>query len=288
MASRAYILIHLLDWELAQEKLVLHHDLILHNGRDSEVVRAYREFCLLTGYDQGDPYEYKAYFELPFEASVINDPNSKASFILNLLALVLGEPIQHALYFKIGDREDSRRVYAGRVTEYPIEDYWLNPNPNYSFGENEAEKLKMVFDNLKENRPNAIIHNALEYYYQSWNSAIAEQLCINTSIVIESLFSPSSNNELSFRISLNFALFFHESASGEKRRVFNILKKFYSARSKLVHGERIKDSDKEAISETFRLVSTALFKVLYDKETLLTFSAKRKREDYFSSLLFGD
>lgn len=76
----------------------------------------------------------------------------------------------------------------------------------------------------------------LYYYNELHNKTLIFELILYDFIILESLFTRESTSELTFRLSLNLALFISESKE-EFKTIFQTSKKLYSIRSAIIHGE---------------------------------------------------
>ncbi len=79
------------------------------------------------------------------------------------------------------------------------------------------------------------IYRAGTYYESSHERAEVGERLIALSIAVESLFSPSDQGELKFRIAQSAAQFIGKTAD-ERKEIFRELSGMYNRRSKLVHG----------------------------------------------------
>lgn len=89
-----------------------------------------------------------------------------------------------------------------------------------------------------------------------WHSLPRAQLAMLWS-GIEGLFGIDS--EITFKLSLGIAKFLGETAD-EQRQIFQQTKALYKARSKAVHGGRIKGNAEDAVSESATLLNRLVFK----------------------------
>jgi hypothetical protein len=101
-------------------------------------------------------------------------------------------------------------------------------------------------------------------------------------IALEALFGPEDSREITFRLAQRIALFL-----GDGRKIFNIVKRAYSLRSKVAHG-RWKDDPKsiELMADTERLVRQSLSRIVSDSELKIQFLGKQ-RESYLDNLIFS-
>jgi hypothetical protein len=79
------------------------------------------------------------------------------------------------------------------------------------------------------------IERAGTYYEGSHDRTQPDERLISLSIALESLFSPTDQGELSFRICQSASLLLG-SDSAERLTIFNSLREMYKLRSKLIHG----------------------------------------------------
>lgn len=87
----------------------------------------------------------------------------------------------------------------------------------------------------KEGKLRQAIYRAGTYYESSHERAEVGERLIALSIAVESLFSPSDQGELKFRIAQSAAQFIGKTPD-ERKEIFRELSDMYNRRSKLVHG----------------------------------------------------
>ena len=114
-----------------------------------------------------------------------------------------------------------------------------------------------------------------------------DQTCINLAIVLESLFSPTNQMELTHQISFNASQFLGDDKE-EKRLLYKLFKRFYSLRSKIVHGN-IPDHKELFVvtSVIFILCSEILKKIYLDIGIAKFFIEDKKRSELFSNWMFS-
>lgn len=81
----------------------------------------------------------------------------------------------------------------------------------------------------------SLIRLAIELYGSSFYQLDEAQRLLHLTFALEALFSPSDNQELSFRIRQYASQFVGETAD-ERQQIFDTVKQAYGYRSKLVHG----------------------------------------------------
>ena len=129
------------------------------------------------------------------------------------------------------------------------------------------------------------INKCQTFFYLSWNTLTLEQTGICLSIVLETLFSPHSNNELIHQISYNVAKFIGTTKQ-QKNDLYKYVKKYYSTRSKLVHGETIKDEELKSIPLFFKFICDLLLKIITDQNLIHTFNDNKLRKEFIENQMF--
>lgn len=116
----------------------------------------------------------------------------------------------------------------------------------YFLSEPEHERLRQwwkvittptIFQALesKKGKLRQATYRAAQYYEASNEHSEAVERLIALAIGMESLFSPSDQGELNYRISQSAAQFIGKDAK-ERKTIFSSVKEMYNRRSKLVHG----------------------------------------------------
>jgi len=154
---------------------------------------------------------------------------------------------------------------------------------------NPLHLLQKICTNLKakatSNVKQSRIDNALDYFYLAWNVHTLEQTAIGLSIVMETLFAPHSNVEISHQVSFNVAKFSAETKMA-RQEIYKMVKRYYSIRSKIVHGDTISADEYNSIPDLFKFVSSILLKILSDKDLIILFNDNKLRRQYLDNLLF--
>ena len=130
------------------------------------------------------------------------------------------------------------------------------------------------------------IHNALDFFFYAWRSYYMPHVCMNLAIVLETLFSPAANTDISQRVAFHVCRFCGNSED-ERVALFTMIKKFYGLRSKIVHGDKPKEHELyELTPRVFHLVAWLLSRLLSDWELVETFGNDKKREKMMNQWLF--
>ncbi len=104
------------------------------------------------------------------------------------------------------------------------------------------------------NKEQRRVVNAMKRLYYAETRQKSEDKLIDCMIAAESLYLDDDKNELSYRLALNAATW-HEEKDMKKEDVYNLFKKAYTLRSKIVHGS---SADKEKVDDVVGKVKTIL------------------------------
>lgn len=149
--------------------------------------------------------------------------------------------------------------------------------------------VNIVWQNLRQmpNYPkfHPRVINAFDFFYFSWNSIHLYQTALSISVVLETLFSPHSANELSHQIAFNVAKFYHKEKK-DRIEAYSYVKKYYSVRSKLIHGDDVSTSDLNLIHDFFKFICELFLKIISSPKLIEIFNDNNCRKKYFEELLF--
>jgi len=93
---------------------------------------------------------------------------------------------------------------------------------------NQIHEINLLQDNELE--------LALFNYMESHQKSLISELILYDFIILENIFTRGSSSEVTFRLALNLALFI-SSSRDEMSNIFEITKRLYNTRSKIIHGE---------------------------------------------------
>lgn len=287
------ILIHVLHWDYYENEYIIEEDGIsLINIRDHQIEKLYHSLCREKGIDEGEPYMYDTalilYDENNEDYSFLPSPSpqSLSSIFINLLTLINGASIGFCRVISSNDNFDTS-LTTYELYDALTENMYELTGISIELNKQNLELLHAIWKNLRVvwASGQSRIDNALTFYYLSWNTHTFKQTVISLSIVIESLFSPDSNTELSHQIAFNLAKFMGETKADRDEK-YKLIKKYYSIRSKLVHGDSIKDTEIDSIPIFFNLISKVFLKILIDKELIILFNDNTMRKVYLKDKLF--
>jgi hypothetical protein len=121
----------------------------------------------------------------------------------------------------------------------------------------EANKLCEVWSYIRGNSVDPFrkrVTNAARRLYYAETRIKKEDALVDLMIAAESIYLSTDTNELSYRISLNAALW-ADTNGGEQHKIFNNFRKAYNLRSKIVHGST---ASTELITEAISFIKPVL------------------------------
>ncbi|MDB5223457.1 MAG: hypothetical protein JWN83_2124 [Chitinophagaceae bacterium] len=286
------ILIHNISWGHSSDSVEFSNGLSFINLSNHPVEKLYHHICEKDGIDEASPYSYDLALIVNDEilgnkSFISHSEYALSTSVLNILTIlkkgILG-------FCRVIHSDDNFQTCHMTFRLYTTEtDYVDELTAEYGKFENEtAQNFRTIWNNLKlftNSSRKSRIENALNFFYFSWQTLSLEQTGICLSIVLETLFTPNSNNELTHQIAYNIANFFENKRKSKIER-YRYIKKYYSIRSKLVHGESISDSERLSIKDYFKFVCDLLLKIISDKELILVFNDNKSRIKYLEEKLF--
>lgn len=288
------ILIHLLDWGLEDNEFILDEGLTFVNLNAHPVGKLYKKICKVDRVDEGDPYGYDTALVLyddTGEDHLFFPTASKYSLsttFVNLLTIIYKGTLGQC---RVIASKDNFKTLHGTYMLYESQTEFIDDLVvlHSKFDKQNIQLLKSIWENLKatytKDIQNLRIDNALNFFYLSWNTLTLEQTGICLSIVLETLFSPHSNNELIHQISYNVAKFSGTNKQ-QMKDVYKYIKKYYSIRSKLVHGETINENELKSIPLFFKFICDLILKIISDQNLIHTFNDNKLRKEFIENQMF--
>lgn len=281
-----------LDWQAQATEIELEKGVTLVDLQNHPLEQLYFKICKDDRVDEGSPYYYRGGIIIDREQFYADpdSPRSQVSQILSALTCLTKQPSGR-----------TRTIYCDSnflKCDHTREDYlyseghedFLMKGKRNPFTENEVALLKRMWNSVNkfwnDERRSSRITNALISYRYSWDIHSIDQTVIHLAIVLECLFSPDSNNELSHQIAFNASKTIFESK--EKRQtVYQAIKSLYTMRSKVVHGEYLSEKQEQSVLEYFELVSEILVRTLINENLCSTLNDNERRKLFLKSLLFS-
>lgn len=286
-------LLHIFGWIGENSKIQLEDGLSIEYSPSGDVITFYNKLCRENNIDDGDPFSYLVYIlcEKKFGEwdLAFGTPFSTIDFVSNIIAINISQPI--GMCRVIASKDDFKTLhFTTTIFQHGIQTDALFID-NYKITDEVKIDIANSYQNLKEKESKTgylkKVRNALDYFYYAWRSPFLEQTNINLAISLESLFSPSSNSELAHQIAFNIAKFLGETPESQIKH-YEQIKKFYSIRSKIVHGSAPGDDIIwDNTIESFHLTAIILRKILLDKNLIEIFNDNKKRIDYLRDGMFS-
>ncbi|RKQ51741.1 hypothetical protein BXY85_2773 [Roseivirga pacifica] len=288
------ILIHLLNWEHHENEYILEEGISFINPNTHPVGKLYKKICGRDNIDEGEPYTFNTglilYDETGSDHSFLPSSShySLSTTFINLLTIIYKGTLGHCrIIMSKDDFKTSHLTYTlyDSLTEFTDELTVYHSK----FDGNSIEVLEKVWQNLKSTYTSGVqksrIENMLNFFYFSWYTLTLELTGISLSIVLETLFSPHSNSELTHQIACNVSNLMGNEKEG-KKELYKYVKKYYSIRSKLVHGETIKEVELNLIPPFFKFICEVILKIISDYSLIHTFNDNKKRREFIEDKLF--
>lgn len=141
-----------------------------------------------------------------------------------------------------------------------------------------------VSDIFLKSRGSERLDRALYFTMSARKMAILPMKIVFYVNALECLFT-IGNQEISHKVSERIAILLG-ATSKSKRELFDVIKKAYTYRSSLVHGQYIKGSD-DTLVETSKNLDNIL-RTLFNKHEDIFRTSDEKMENYFINLIFQD
>jgi len=288
-------LLHLVDWDLPVAEFPLDSKVSLCKYKGSRVEELVNRLAQTRYLDEGEPLRYETVivYDSEFNPEDYYYLRRVIDLICSLIGIVyLGAP---DLVNVIGtnDYKDGCIIYSqGSITYHNEFLYNLAEDKGVKviINQETAQMVKSFWNNLQMDIPIEFdrIKNALRFYTQAWKSGTDEEAVINLAIVLETLFAPHYQNELSHQIAMNICRFLRKSAQ-ERRETYELVKHIYAVRSKIVHGDYPSDSTNfsKYLQEAYSLCAELLRFILIDKKLTAIFRDNDIRREYLDNLQFA-
>lgn len=302
---KAAVLIINHSWSLSSSKVDITDDIAFCSIENTDIERLYHKLCSEVNYHEGEPITNVAMIlnENVIDHSFHNYHSSESiiSELCNFISICMGRPLpRYDLIFST----DNFKTACGNPIEihyeYNLYENLIEPSVStilstigrnfdysYSITDDHIKSIKTCFNNYKHlSLAQTKLENAFSFYFNAWHSRKTDQTCINLAIVLESLFSPSSNAELIHQISFNACKFLGRTEN-ERENFFNLIKKFYGLRSKIVHGSFPKFEELNTLTASMFVVCSEILKMLFMNINLAQiFMNDKNREKQIKKWLF--
>lgn len=287
MITKIAVLVHWPRWEAEEQLFILSEGISVCSTKNHPVFESYVKMCEMDGLDSGEPFNYEVMFlfDSDKESSPEWDsPYTNVSKLCNIMAICTASPLgMIRLLFVEGNsdyRMQTRTLYYEGPEAVTLNDDFPEIN---SLVLSKMKKCWQTYKSLTEGR----MTNALSYYFYSWRVHFIQHTCINLSIVLESLFSPNTNGEVTHQIAFYASRFMGENRL-QRQAIYKNVKSFYHQRSRIVHGGMPNyEVMSKSTASMFASCSHLLEKLLLDYDLANRFNDKSKREELLAGMLYG-
>jgi len=281
------LFLHLTQLNLNSNSYKIDDNIILSKSENTAELNAYQDLCIRTGFHDGEALYFDTHISIIQDENYYLyyywEPDSIVSRLCTTIVYNVESPLGLVTAIQSLDNLESIYWFNDIFNEYPIFD--LFNSSSIVLTELKLEKIKQSWkneSNLGHNR----ISIVLSSFNIAWRCSSLEQMCVNLSITIESLFSPSTNNELSHQIAYYVCQFLGDN-SKEKEKIYCDFKAFYKVRSSIVHGDypnqNILD---DIVPKIFHYTCKILQKIIIDETLIEMFSSKKGFDELVKQWLF--
>ena len=287
-------LYHGVGWDCPEDNIIVSAGVTMGNFKSSPINTLYERLCTENKVDEGDPFNYEVYalFTKKQKEEMYFDFGSSYSLIdqySNVLALHLGQPISMCRLLWSDDNFKSitsteRIYYSTEVVSNVIGD------KNITLSEQNVKDIKRLWGNVRKLYRNydynGRLINILTYYYAAWRSHSIEQIIINLAIVLEIIFAPHSQSEVSHQVSFNISKYLGNNRD-ERVDIYNTIRNFYRMRSAIIHGG-IPGFDKieSVAAPVYAMVTKIVLSIFSNVNKIEIFSDDKQRRDMLFDFLF--
>lgn len=295
MKTRKYAAIYFYaEWNCSENSIIVSDGITIGNFQGSHIKKLYETICENYKVDEGEPYSCNVYslFYPKMNEDLYIDFGSSYSVIdrfSNILVMISKQPI---LMCRLIWSDDNFETISGteRIYHYSEEMSALFWDDEVSISGNEIENIILIWSKInsiyRSHPDNGRIINILNYYYTAWRSHTIEQLIINIAIVLELLFAPHSQAEITHQIAFNVSKYMGTDAD-KRNSIYDEIRKFYSIRSAIIHGGMPNFNKIESVARNiFILITNIIVSIISNDEIAEIFADNNKRTMLLKSYLF--
>jgi hypothetical protein len=287
-------LIHGAVWASAKDHFEVGPGVSLCRMSETAVGILYQSLCGERGIDEGEPFDYEAFFLLKPTVEDphlldVGDPYSLADRLSNIFTIITGKPVGMC---RVIWSSDNFRSAAGTDRVYVLirQSEFIEGDSAAKISDSSAGELATAWNISQalweKEKARGRMANALVFYYYAWRSSYIEQICLNLAITLEVLFAPHSESETTHQLAFNVSRFLASDLEG-RERIYQMIRKFYRIRSAIVHGG-IRDDNRiiDITVGVFRVTTGILKKILLNERLAQTFHEEPKRKELLRQYLF--
>lgn len=287
------------EWQLPESLCQLDSNACLCKYKDSDVGDLVKKLAEDIDFDEGEPFGYETYVKVTFPESMhpkdlYNYLSSRGvEMVCSLLGIVQGggyPDLCHVIYMHPQSRPWIDTIHDINNPQIDtIQNMMYERGIKLSINETTVKALKIALSNFNKARTseNKFNHvdNALKFYSNAWRSPTEVEALIHLNVALESLFAPHSHSEISHQIGINLSRFL-TSDPAERKPMCENVKKIYTERSKIIHGEPPSGLFKltDVLWEAYVITAKALSKILMDENVTAIFANNDRRRQFLTEL----
>lgn len=165
---------------------------------------------------------------------------------------------------------------------------YCNYFPYSEFNKTDIKKFAQVYNkivDLKENKILKLIFDKLDFIVSGEGKDLNKFLDLMT--ILEMLYLPENNSELSFRLSIRLANMFGKFYKEDKKTTFDKIKYFYDIRSSIVHTGEAKYKKNIICLSSEKTILIDLLDVTRKSILLYVEDPNRFKEDELNNICFN-
>jgi hypothetical protein len=289
-------LLHIVAWDLVAAEFSLGYGVSLCRYKDSYIEKLVNHLAETSYLDEGEPLRYETAIVQDIATVHYEDYDylgRDIDLICSLMGIVYtGAPNLTNIIFAKDDKNGFIVEWTTDVRRRQNEFLFNTMDDrgiDIKISQETAEMIKRFWGNLKIDIPVKFdrIENALRFYTQAWKSNTEEEALLNLTVVLETLFSPHSQAELSHQIAMNISRLLRKAVE-DRKETYRLVKLIYAERSKITHGDSPSDwhDFEKYLWEAYSLCAETLRFILIDKKLTTIFRDNDLRRKYLDHLQF--
>jgi hypothetical protein len=292
ITSRLVGLVHLVDWELKEKSFDLSNGFRICKYKNSPVEKLFRNLIEEDRIDEDDDTYYGFFIEIDNPFSYVFFPPFVSAFeyadvISSLISICFCGYIDLVFTFSIDEKRTKIFNVLSHTSVFRSQSTWLLEKRPFILSIDRKLKFflkkswaKIIPFNGKTNR----LFQAIRLYGLACISYSQCESILFLVIIWEILFSPHSQSEISHQVSIAISKFLTKNKKDRKRK-YEICKKIYGIRSRIVHGKyELKDISE--LDDAINITSEVLYKILSSSRISNDFLNEKRRKSFLYDINF--
>ena len=292
--NRLIGLVHLVDWKLKEKSFELSNGFRICKYRNSPFERLFRNLIKENQIDEEDDTYYGFFIEIDNPFGYVFSPPYVSAFeyadvISSLISICSCGYIDLVYTFSVDEKRTKILNVLAHTSAFRLQSTWLLEKRNFEFSIDKKLKdfLKKSWGKIspitgKTNR----LFQAIRLYGLACISYSQCESILFLVIIWEILFSPHSQSKISHQVSMSISKFLTNKKNDRKIK-YEICKKIYGIRSKIIHGKyELKDINE--LNEAIDITSGILFKILSSSKISNNFLNENKGKSFYIILILTE